>query len=126
MIDNRIVRVGIEFNGTIRFYENLAITVSGTKFANPNQGECNITIANLKKEVRDYILTETSPFNLNRTRKSVIVEVGRESYGTSVLYLGDIFRSSVSQPPDTVLSLKCLTGQFMKGNIVSRARSSNG
>ncbi len=121
MPDNRIVRVGIEVNNEIRFYERLAITVTGTKFANPNQGECNVTIANLSREVRDFILTETSPFNRNRTRKSIIVEVGRESYGTSVLYRGDIFRSSVSQPPDNVLTLRCLTGQFMKGNVISRS-----
>lgn len=118
-IDPRLLRVGIEVNGQLRFYDELAITVTGQKFASPNQSECNITIANLSKDVRDFILTETTPFNLNRTRKSVIVEAGRESYGTSVIYRGDIYRSSVSQAPDNVLSLKCLTGQFMKGAISS-------
>lgn len=120
MLDNRIVRVSIEYNGALRTYENLAITVSGRKYVSPNQGECNVTIANLSKEVRDEILTETSPFNRNRTRKSIIVEVGRESYGTSVLYRGDIFRSSVSQAPDNILTLRCLTAQFQKGNIITR------
>ena len=117
-LDQRLLRVGIELDGELRFYDELAITVTGQKFASPNQAECNITIANLSKDVRDFILTETSPFNTNRTRKSVIVEAGRESYGTTVLYRGDISRSSVSQAPDNILALKCLTGQFNKGNLV--------
>lgn len=120
-IDPRIVRVSIEANNQLRTYENLAITVSGQKFANPNQGECNVTIANLDKEVADFILTETSPFNRNRSRKSIVVSVGRRSYGVSTLYQGDIYRSQGGVRPDNILTMRCLTGQFMKGNIVSRS-----
>lgn len=118
-LDQRLLRVGIETDGELRFYDELAITVTGQKFASPTQDECSISIANLSKDVRDFILTETSPFNQNRTRKSVIVEAGRESYGTSVLYVGDISRSSVSQAPDNILTLKCLTGNFNKGRILA-------
>ncbi len=121
MIDNRIIRVGIELDGQINFYENLAISATGTKFANANQGECNVDIADLSQEVRQYILKETSPFNTNRTRKSITLEVGRESYGTSLLYQGDIYRSRQGQAPDTILSLRCLTGAFLKGNIIKRS-----
>ncbi len=118
-LDPRIIRIGIEVNGAIRHYENVAVTVTGTKYASPNQGECNITLANVKKSVSDFILTETSPVNANRTAKIVTVEAGRVSTGYSLLYTGNIFRSSISQPPDSVLSIRALTGQFQKGNIVT-------
>lgn len=119
-LDLRQIRIGIEIRGEIRTYTNLAITAVGTKYVNPNQGECNITITNLEQSVVDFILVETSPFNRNRTPKRVIVEVGRESTGLSLLYSGIIFRSSITQPPDAVLSMRALTGQFQKGDIVAR------
>jgi len=68
-IDKRIVRVGIETNGAIKYYEGLNITANGTKYGNANQNECEVKISNLDKATRDFILTETSPFNLNRTPK---------------------------------------------------------
>lgn len=122
-LDPRLLRVGIEVRGQIRTYENVAITAVGNKFANPNQGECNITLANLRRDVVDFILSETSPFNRNRTPKRVLVEAGRRSTGLSLVYAGNIFRSSITQPPDAVLSLRALTGQFAKGAIVSRETS---
>ena len=120
-IDNRLVRVGIEVAGVMRFYDQLAITASGEKFGNPNQGEAQVSITNLERSVRDYILTETSPFNNNPATKRLTVEVGRVSTGLSLLYVGNIFRSTISQPPDQVLNLKCLTAQFMKGQIAALA-----
>ena len=119
-IDNRRIRIGIEINGILRHYENLAITATGQKFANANQGECNITISNLERSVSDFILTETSPHNRNRTRVPITVEAGRVSTGLSVLYRGDIFRSDGGTRPDNLLSIRCLTGQFQKGNIIER------
>lgn len=120
-LDPRLLRLGIEINGSLRFYEDLAITASGAKFANPNQAECTITVTNLRREVRDFILTEGSPFNRNRTPKTVTVEAGRASTGYSLLYVGNIFRSSVSQPPDQVVTIRALAGQFQKANIVSNS-----
>lgn len=119
-LDQRIVRVGIEVRGRINFYDGLDIKASGTKFANANQNECQIQISNLSKPVRDFILTETSPFNLNRTPKSVIVEAGRRSYGTFQIFRGDISSSVPSQPPDISITLKCLTGNFKKGEVVAK------
>ena len=118
-LDERLIRVSIDIGGRIQSYDNLAITASGVKYSNPNLGECNVTIANLEKSVSDYILTETSPFNRNRTSKRIIVEAGRRSTGLSLLYSGNIFRSSISQPPDAVLSIRALSGFFAKGTIVS-------
>jgi hypothetical protein len=120
-LDPRIVRVGIEVNGRVKYYEGLDITATGTKFANPNQNECEVTIDNIDKATRDFILTETSPFNLNRTPKTLILEAGRASYGSSVIYKGNIAVSSVKQPPDISIVLKCLTGNYKKGNVLARS-----
>ncbi len=47
----------------------------------------------------------------------------RESYGTAVIYRGNIIKSVVSQPPDIGVTLSCLTGNFLKGNIITRNAS---
>lgn len=99
---------------------NLRIT--GTKYGNALQNECTVTIMNLDRATQDFILTETSPYILNRTPKTVIVEAGRESYGTALIYRGNIIKSIVSQPPDIAVTLSCLTGNFLKGNIITRSQ----
>lgn len=121
ILDPRLIRIGVEVRGEIQTFSDLAMTVVGTKFANPNQGECLVTIANLSQSTVDFILTETSPFNRNFTPKRLIVEAGRRSTGYSLLYTGIIFRSSITQPPDAILSIRAITGQFQKGNIVARS-----
>lgn len=121
MIDQRILRIGIEVSGEMRVFEGLAMTARGSKFGSETQNTCDIEILNLSRDVRNYILTETSPFNANRTPKRVIVEAGRVSTGTSRLFIGDIVSSSPSQPPDIGLSLKAQTGAFKKGELVARS-----
>ena len=121
-LDPRIVRLSLEVNGKIKVYENLFIAAVGVKYANPLQDEAEITIYNLDKATQDYILTETSPYNANRTPKTVILEAGRQSYGTSVIYTGNIIYSSVTQPPDVGVVLRCLTGNTLKGSIISRVQ----
>lgn len=118
-LDLRIVRVGIEVNGKLKTYDGLAVTASGTKYANPLQNEAEITIYNLDKATQDYILTQTSPYNFNRTPKIATLEAGRASYGTSLIYTGNIVASKPSQPPDIGVTLHCLTGNFVNGTTVS-------
>lgn len=120
-LDPRIVRVSIEVNGRLKTYSSpFSITVTGTKYGNALQNEAEIILENLDRATQDYILTETSPYNLNRTPKTVIVEAGRVSYGTAVIYRGNVVTSNVTQPPDIGIILKCLTGNFIKGNILTR------
>lgn len=120
-LDPRIIKVSIEVNGRLKTYSGpLAITVSGTKYGNALQNEAEIVLENLDRATQDYILTETSPYNLNRTPKIVTVEAGRVSYGTALIYSGNVVTSSVTQPPDIGITLKCLTGNFVKGNILTR------
>jgi hypothetical protein len=120
-LDPRIVRVGIEIGGQLQTYDGLAIVATGTKYANANQNEAEIKITNLNEATRDYILTETSPFNKSKARKRVILEVGRRSYGYSTCYMGDIVSSVGSQPPDITLTLKCATGNFSKSDVIQRS-----
>lgn len=96
-LDRRIVRVGFEIRGQLKVYDGLAVTANGTKFANANQNTCEIAIANLDGPTRDYLLTECSPFNKNRTPKRMFLEVGRESYGTFRLFDGDFTYATLGQ-----------------------------
>ena len=123
-LDPRIVRVGIEVNGQLKIYEGLSITATGTKFANANQNECEVKIANLDKATREYILSETSPFNKNKTKKILTLDAGRKSTGTSRVYVGNISKSSPSQPPDISVTLKCLSLNFQKGNVIAKTSKS--
>lgn len=120
-LDPRIVRVGVEVDGQIQVYEDLDISVRGVKTANPLQNTCTVIISNLTRETRNYLLTETSPFNANRTPKRLIVEAGRVSTGVARLFVGEITEASPSQPPDIALSLKAKTSNFAKGMILSRS-----
>lgn len=119
-VDNRIVRVSIEIDGKLNIYEDLDITASGQKAGSALENTCDVKISNLSRDTRNYLLTETSPFNKNRTRKRLIVEAGRVSTGTTRVFVGDIISASPTQPPDIGLKLKAQTGAFMKGKIIAR------
>lgn len=119
-LDPRVIQVSIEVNGEINTYEDILIKATGTKYANALQNEAQITITNLDKVTQDYILTETSPFNQNRTPKTLKLYAGRQSYGTTLIYSGNIVSTLVSQPPDVTIVLKCLTGNYTKGTVLAR------
>ena len=119
-LDPRIVKVSIEVNGRVATYDEIYIKATGTKYANALQNEMSITVTNLDKITQDFILTETSPFNPNRTPKIVRLFAGRQSYGTTLIYSGNITSAVVSQPPDVTVTLKCLTGNFTKGTVLAR------
>lgn len=121
-LDQRLVRLGIEVSGQIKWYSDLAIWASGTKYGNENQNEAEFKIANLDRETRNYLLTEASPFNKNKSKKKIYLDVGRESYGTSRIYAGEIASATISQPPDITLTLKAVTADNQKGNVISRAQ----
>lgn len=120
-LDLRILRIGVEVDGRLKFYDGLNLAASGTKYANANQNECDVKITNLDRATADYLLTETSPLNDNRTPKRLIVEAGRDSTGAATVFEGDITSAVGSQPPDITISIKAKTGNFQKGNIVGRS-----
>ena len=117
--DPRIVTVAVEVEGKLNVYSDLFITASGSKTANTLQNEFTITIMNLKKSVRDYLIKETSPLNRPRRRKKIILYAGRKSYGTFKVFEGDITQSSPSQPPDIGVTIKARTASFFKTDIFS-------
>lgn len=121
MIDLRRIRIGIEVDGGINWYEdqNMNVTASGTKYANPLQNDCTVVISGLSTATRDYILTETSPFNSNRTPKRLIVEAGRVSSGVFRLFVGDIISAEPGSPPDVNLTIKAKTQNAQAGNVLA-------
>lgn len=121
-LDPRLLRISVEIDGRLKSYEGLAMTASGTKYANANENECEVKITNLDKATRDYLLTETSPFNKVRKRKLLRVEAGRVSTGYGLVYQGDITNAVGAQPPDIALTLKAATGDFAKGHVVARSQ----
>lgn len=121
MLDLRRIRIGVEVSGAVRWYEGLRVKVTGTKYADPMQNDCTAVISGLNRQTRDYLLTETSPFNNNRTPKRIVVEVGRVSTGVFQLFVGDIVSSEPSSPPDLDLTIKAKTQNAQAGNIVSKA-----
>lgn len=123
--DPRIVRVGVQIGNQLNWYTELAITAEGSKTTSDVQGECSVTIANLKKDVRDYLLQETSPFNKNKQKKRLIIEAGRISTGARKIFEGDITETSISQPPDTKLTIKALANNANKGSIVANTQPAN-
>lgn len=119
-LDPRVVKVSVEVNGVKKTYASpFSITANGQKYANSLQNSAEVMIENIDRATQDYLLTETSPYNLNQTAKILTLEAGRESTGTTVIFSGNIVSSIVSQPPDVGILLKCLTGNFYKGNILS-------
>ena len=113
---------------TVYTYENNrgpAMLFTGAKFGSLSQNEVEIRIANINKQTRDYLLTEGTPFNRVRNagqrRNRIIVEAGRESYGYSVVFVGDITTVTMTTPPDIWVVIKALTTQYQKGDLVSRS-----
>lgn len=122
-LDPRLLRISVEINGQLKSYEGLDMTASGTKYANASQNECEVKLTNLDQATRDFLLTETSPFNKNRRRKLLRVEAGRVSTGYSLVFQGDITNAVGAQPPDIALTLKAATGDHAKGDIIARSQS---
>lgn len=124
MIDLRAIRVGIEVNGKMNYYQALdgmQIKASGLKAANATQNQCQVTISNLRRETRDFLITETSPFNKNAKPKRLVLEAGRASTGLFQLFVGDIVSAEPSSPPDVDLTIKAKTGANSNTKVVSRS-----
>lgn len=124
MIDLRAIRIGIEINGKMNYYQatdGMRIKASGTKCANATQNECQVTISNLRRETRDFLITETSPFNQNKKPKRLTVEAGRVSLGLFQVFAGDIVSGEPSSPPDVDITIKAKTGANSNTKVVSRS-----
>lgn len=101
----------------------IGITAIGTMYVNPLQSECTIAIANLGEDLRNQLLTQLTPFNLDQQRKRVDLYAGRVSTGLSLLYSGDITDATPSQPPDIVLTIKSQANQWFKYDVIAQAQN---
>ncbi|HEK1906989.1 baseplate hub protein [Proteus mirabilis] len=118
-MDLRRIRLGIEVGERLQWYEGLRISASGTKYANPLQNECNVTISGLNAQTRDYLLTETSPYNNNKQTRRLYLEAGRVNTGLLSLFIGDIVSAEIDSPPDVTLTLSAKTSHQSAGKIIS-------
>ena len=107
-LDPRIIKVGINLDGGMSYYTDLAITARGIKYGNPNPGECRIQIDNLTRAHRNFILTQTSIFKPQNDPVKVTVEAGRKSIGTTLVFSGYVILSNVTQPPDIGIVMNCV------------------
>lgn len=121
-LDLRLVTVSIQVDTQIKTYDQrFWIRAKGCKYANAVQNECTVEIANLDTATRNYLLTETSPFNKNKTPKVLTLSAGRVSTGLFMVYQGEIQTSGITQPPDINITLKCGTAHSKKGKVGSRS-----
>lgn len=120
-VDPRRIRIGIEVSGRINWYEGegMYIRVTGTKYANALKNDATAVIKGLSEPVRDFILTETSPFNSNKSPKRLLVEVGRVSTGLFRIFTGDITSADPSSPPDVDINIKAKTQSTQDGNVIA-------
>ncbi len=122
--DDRIFKIVLTYGTTeLTLDEGLYITAQGMKFADATQNECTIRIANLKKETREQLATQLTPWNYNQARKTVKLYSGRVSTGFFLLYEGDIIDCVASQPPNIILTIKSKAMQWYKYNILAQAHN---
>lgn len=122
--DKRLIRVGIELNGVKNEFEDLAIIATGQKFASAVANQCEVRMYNLKRDLRNYLLTEASPLKKDRTPAQLTLEIGRESYGTSLLFAGSVFAANATQPPDIGIIFQSLTNSLRAGIILGYQENS--
>lgn len=123
-VDDRVVKVSLNVKGQLKTYLSpMYISSTGKICANPLQSEILVKIANVSKDDQDFLLTACSPYNKDKTPKILILEAGRESTGTSIIFQGNISTCEPSQPADIFLSFKCQANQALKGKIVASQQS---
>lgn len=126
MLDPRLLRVTISLDGDLHVYESLAISVKGTKYTSAISNICEIRIANIKKPVRDKLLTEGTPWARTAPpNNSVLIEAGRESTGLHQVYVGDITTVTVTQAPDIWLVMRSITGKQLKNDTVALSQNAS-
>ena len=76
--DDRLIKViftygdtQVEIDGT-----QANIYARGMRYADATQNECAVTISNLRRETRDRLATQLTPFNYDQARKSVKIFAG--------------------------------------------------
>lgn len=120
--DDRIFELTFEFGDQKLVIDGgIDFKASGMKYANALQNDCQLQISNLKRETREQLLTQTTPYNWDQKRKSFSISAGRESTGLFLLYKGDIIDCIASQPPDITLHIRSMAMAWYKLNYLAQA-----
>jgi hypothetical protein len=128
-LDPRMLKIVLDIGSTQYTFEDdgtssyLYLTAKGTKFANAIQNECQVEIGNLSADLKNEILTQTSPYANPAVDKSMTVYAGRVSTGYAMIYTGDITESKVTQPPDVFVTLSTKTCHNKKSTVGSRHKA---
>lgn len=116
--DDRLMEIDIILPGeTVTLNESFYLYASGQKFLSATSASCECRIYNLTKEVRQQIITLSSP--LLQPRKPIFIQIsaGRLSYGKFLLFDGQVLLADVLQPPDIGIVLRGLANNFITGQI---------
>ena len=119
--DDRIVRVTFEDNGKTDIFEDLYISVTGQSTASYIGNQATVTIINVNETTRSRLATKYTPINMlqNRGKRgTVTIEIGRQSYGTFVLFKGSVNTIALTNPPDIGLIINIIAKYFDKSEIV--------
>lgn len=130
--DDRLVTLEIQLIGPdgkpegplFTFDQSYYILATGTKFTDGSLGECAVRIDNISKETRDFLVTKTSPWSIQRLYANINLLVGRKSTGTLLIFTGQATAANPSQPPDIGLTLTSLAMSALLGNIGSLSTGS--
>lgn len=108
--DNRLVNVSIKLQDGAQNFSGLAIYASGRMYNTSLQNECECRIYNLSETERNNILTQASPLKRGQNPPvEFVVNAGRESYGTFILFQGNVISTEITQPPDIAVILRAST-----------------
>lgn len=125
--DPRLIQVELQFptGGSYTFDEGFSIRARGTRYTNAAQSACELTIFNLTRELRNTIVTQSSPLGTRTNLPNVNLRIGRQSYGTFLLYTGQVIATNVTQPPDVGITLRALTNNALQGAIAATQQPAN-
>jgi hypothetical protein len=126
--DGRLIEVDIQLpTGETYTFNNanpaLAIYACGSKFASAIMNSCECRIYNLTRQLRNTILTLASPLIIRPpgqpAKQPVLMtlKAGRQSYGTTTFYQGNVISCNVTQPPDIGITLRALANNFQMSII---------
>lgn len=126
MLDPRILRARFYFDegrDIIEYGEDYDISFSASKNVFSYQNFGKIEIKNVRSNVRSEMMSQFNQFK-QRTLQTpflpVDIMVGRESYGPSLAYVGNVIKCSLTPPPDIGLVIELATGQIDKTKWVTR------
>lgn len=109
--DPRILTVELQFEDqSLVFSGPMYLKVQGSKTIATLQNTATVTIGNLTKAHRDYIMSNCNQvLQSNFQVRKVKVSAGRKSSGSWQVFEGDIISANLTQPPDIMIMLRCAT-----------------